>query len=159
MSSVPVVIAAVIAVALVALAVAAVRFLGWFPEALAGLQAAVQRGESGPGTVTEQRFRDLEDLVARLPARWEDVKREASRLDSRARYAVSRTRKELAARGLADERLDELGDELGDVDGDGGDDGGLLSMSKEVADIPRIPQHSSPSGDWQALARARKFGG
>jgi len=107
----------------------------------------------------EARFRDLEDLVDRLPQRWEDIKREAARLDARARYAVGRSREELASRGLTDERLDELGAELRILDGEGSEESGVLPMRGAMESVPAPAQQPPSAGDWQSLARARKWGG
>jgi 3-oxoacyl-(acyl-carrier-protein) synthase len=110
-------------------------------------------------TSLEQRFRDLEDLVDRLPQRWEEIKREASRLDARARYAVGRTREELEARGLADERLDDLDRELRVVDGSGSGEGGVQPLRQTVESVPRQdPQPEQPRPEWEQRALARKFG-
>lgn len=115
------------------------------------LAAAYRVDETG----VEQRFRDLEDLVDRLPQRWEEIKREAGRLDARARYAVGRARSELAESGLADERLEELGSELHLVD-DGGSGGGPVSPLPTPLEV--APQQAGDAS-WLAAANKVKFGG
>lgn len=134
--------------------------LGIFGE-LAGSVTAIgdrvaRALDDGEGTV-RQEIRDLEDLVDRLPARWEDIKREAARLDARARYAVDRARQELAERGLADERLDDVGAQLRLLDGEGGELGGMQPVPTEMARAPEPPPAEPAS--WEDRARMRKFGG
>ncbi len=138
------------------------RLLGVLGELLGllqGIQESVQRTrEEGAGD-QEARFRDLEDLVDRLPQRWEEIKREASRLDGRARYAVSRAREELEERGLSDERLEDLGRELQLVDGGGSEDGGMQPMRESLAAAPQADFFQPQEDDWNAAARRVKFGG
>ncbi len=97
-------------------------------------------------------MRDLEDMVDRLPRRWEEIKSEAGRLDSRARYAVKRVREELSERGLTDDRIEELGHELQLVDGSGGGEEEVPAVRPDVEGEPA-------ANDWRALAHARKYGG
>jgi len=109
--------------------------------------AAVQREWlEGGAAASELRFRDLEDLVDRLPKRWDEIKREVARLDSRARYAVKGAREELAERGLEDDRLEELAGELHIVDGGG-------SGSEEVYAVPTGVETSPESEDWRTAVR------
>jgi hypothetical protein len=105
-----------------------------------------------------QEIRDLEDLVDRLPQRWEEIQRESARLDARARYAVQRTRKELEERGLADERLDELDTELRLIDGDRGGDGPVRAVPGSVAQDQPTPDVPTGDEDWQQRTRALKWG-
>lgn len=151
-------IGAVIAGALVALAVAAYRFSGPVLGALSGIAGALETVVQGSGAVLETRIRDLEDSVDRLPARWEEIKRETSRLDARARYTAGRIRKELAERGLTDDRLDSLGVEGGGDDGDGSEFEGVLPLRAEVASAPRPAEAAPAAGSWEQMARLRKFG-
>ena len=112
------------------------------------IQSALDDGE---GSVKQQ-IRDLEDLVDRLPARWEEIKREAARLDARARYSVGRARKELSERGITDERLEDLGAELHLVDDEGSDEEAMPAVH------PGLETGPDPS-DWRQYARWRLSGG
>ena len=134
--------------------------LGELSTVLGAIHRQLEESFSGGAEDVETRFRDLEDLVDRLPQRWEEIKREASRLDGRARYAVTRAREELAERGLADERLEDLGRELQLVDGGGSPDGGVQPVREGVESVPQPDLFSpQPEPDWQSAARAVKFGG
>jgi len=145
------VLAVSIAVFLVALvvigraAIVAFRQLVRIHEANQGtLQGILEGGAASQ----EARFRDLEDLVDRLPNRWEEIKREASRLDGRARYAVSRVREELASLDAEDDAVTELAAELELPDVEGGGTEGVLPMRPGVAEAPQ-------PDNWRAHARAR----
>lgn len=103
--------------------------------------------EGGEASVRTE-IRDLEDLVDRLPTRWEEIKREAGRLDARARYAVSRVRTELASLDAEDDAVTELAGELHLPDDDGSGDQGVLALHPDVAE-------AAQADDWRAHARAR----
>ena len=110
----------------------------------------LQKHFEGNAGESVARLRDLEDLVDRLPQRWEEIKREASRLDGRARYAVTRAREELSTSGLADERLEDLAGELHLVDGNG-------VPPQEVPEVPEnvaeVEQHDRQQG-WRGMIRS-----
>lgn len=97
----------------------------------------------------EDRLRALEDAVEMLPQRWDQIRKEAERLDGRARHAVRRVAAELEERGLADDTIDGLAGELRLVDGGGGAQEELPAMPQSVAEPP------PPPTDWRAAARAQ----
>ena len=132
--------------------------LGDLLGVLRGVQGVMAEGMQGPGDDVERRFRDLEDLVDRLPQRGEEIKRESTRLDGRARYAVSRAREELAERGLSDERLEDLGRELQLIDGGGSESGGLPAVPEDMGADAGPPQLGTPEPSWHDVARSVKFG-
>lgn len=102
----------------------------------------------GGAASQEARFRDLEDLVDRLPQRWEEIKREASRLDGRARYAVTSIKKELDDRGLEDAGVEGLANELQLVDaGSGG--------SESVPAMPEGMAQDLANADWRSVVRSQ----
>lgn len=118
-----------------------VRILGGMSE---DLRSFIEGGEAS----IRAEIRDLEDLVDRLPTRWEEIKRESARLDARARYAVTRVRDELASLDAEDDAVTELAGELqlGDVVPGGAE--GVLALHPGVEETP-------PADDWRAHARAR----
>lgn len=124
-------------------------------DAIRGLLARLVDGGEAP---MRTRLADLEDQVARLPGRWEDIRREAARLDARARSAVARARQELADSGLSDDRLETVADELQLEHGDGSGGGGVLPVPASVASVPRAAQPEPEAGDWKERTRRLKWG-
>lgn len=114
--------------------------------------------EEGAGTV-RTRIGDLEDLVDRLPTRWEEIKAESARLDARARYAVGRVRKELEERDLQHDGIESLAGELRLVDGDGSESDGMLAVRADVEEVPGPDSSDQPTPvGWEEAARMKKFG-
>lgn len=97
--------------------------------ALEGLAMALRGSEE-----THRRLIELEDAVDRLPAKWEDVQREAKSYYARATHHVRRARQELEERGLADAELDELSQRLQPVDDGGIESEGVPTVSQEMGD-------------------------
>lgn len=158
MTVVPAVLVALISAALLALGVRALAVFGDLSAALTGIWETLAQGLDASEGSVRQEIRDLEDLVDRLPQRWEEIQRESARLDARARYAVQRTRKELEERGLADERLDELDTELRLIDGDRGGVGPMREVPGGVAETQPTPDQQAGDEDWQQRTRALKWG-
>lgn len=124
-------------------------------DAIRELLARIAEGGETPMRV---RVSDLEDAVERLPRRWEDIKREAARVDARARSVVARARQEFAESGLADERLETVADELGLRDGEGGGGGGVHAVRDQMAEVARATAPEPPAGDWVERTRRLKWG-
>jgi len=87
----------------------------------------------------QERIRDLEDLVDRLPQRWEAIKDEADQAfkrarsaEERGRAAVSRVRQELEDRGLADDGIEAVWNDLHGADGEGSGGGPVPSVHQEM---------------------------
>lgn len=95
--------------------------------ALEGLAMALRGGEE-----THRRLMELEEAVDRLPAKWEDVKREANSFYSRGLHHVRRVREELEARGLRDTELDDLDGQLRPLDEPGGDGEGVPPVQGDM---------------------------
>lgn len=87
----------------------------------------------GDAKTVRQEIRDLEDLVDRLPQRWDEIRKEAARLDSRARHHASRALRELAESGVSDTGLEAVGAELHLVDGGPGGSEGVPAVPPGVA--------------------------
>lgn len=88
------------------------------------------------------RLVELEDAVDRLPAKWEDVKRESSSLYHRTRHHIRRTQDQLAERGLEDPELDQLAFEVGGVrerNAEGGGGEGVQPVPSGVENPPPPP--------------------
>lgn len=126
-----------------------------------GIRDVLEGLSDGPERVFRDRFNDLEDIVERLPKKWEDIKREAAAAESRARYHVGRAREELEERGLTHPGLEDMADQLQLIDGGGGPGEGVQPMRSEVESVPRQDQrsHDPDDGDWERAALTRKFGG
>lgn len=81
----------------------------------------------------EERIRDMEDSVERLPLRWDQIRAEAERFDGRARSAIKRVEKELAASGLTDDTIAGLSRELRVSDGGRSGASEMPAVPEEVA--------------------------
>lgn len=126
--------------------------------ALSRIASALEGAIDAGAKSVRAEIRDLEDLVDRLPRRWEEIQDEARRLDGRARYAASSARKELAEHGLTDDKLEALALELQLGNDDGGGISELSPMPEAVAGVPGPALVAEPAQDWRDEARLRKFG-
>lgn len=126
------------------------RQLGEYFEALD--LAVRQTGEPAEAEV-RRRLADLEDLVERLPARWEEFKNEARRAEGRARKIVESAREELAEHGFEHAGVEAQAAELRLVDAGGGGEEAVPAVRQDLESPPTAPS------DWRSLARGVKFGG
>ncbi len=99
----------------------------------------------------EERIRDMEDSVERLPLRWDQIRAEAERFDGRARSAIKRVEKELAANGLADDTIAGLSRELRVSDGG-------RSGEEEMPPVPAGVAESEPQPSTVRQQIMRNFG-
>lgn len=99
----------------------------------------------------EARIRNLEDLVERLPQRWEDIRHEVERRENRARHHVRRVREKLEEHGLEDAAIEDLADELGIEDGSG-------SSAEGVRLVPPDMEIGPVVDDSRARLLAMKYG-
>lgn len=111
--------------------------------ALEGLAMALRGGEE-----THRRLMELEEAVDRLPAKWEDVKREANSFYSRGLHHVRRVREELEARGLRDTELDDLDGQLRPLDEPGSESEGVPPVSGDVGGAGEVPTTSGQPPFW-----------
>ena len=125
---------------------AAHRLIREYLDAFDAHTKAISKAFEGDDKTSEARFRDLEDLVDRLPSRWEEIKRESARLDSRARYAVKGIRQELAERGEEADSIEELAAELQLPDAERSQPEGVHPMPPSVAVNEQI-------ADWRSVLR------
>jgi len=142
------------------LAFIAVRRFRDHDQILLRISGSLERIAEGPETSFSHRLVELEDLVDRLPKKWEDVKREAAAAEARARSHIRRAQKELEERGFEDPGVDQLAHELHVVDGDGGPDDGVRSVRGEVESVAGPPgEHVAPDPlDWREATLLHKFG-
>ena len=153
------IVTAICGAALVAAAWVAVTLFRVHLGTLDAIRAQLERLLEGGEKPVKGRLADLEDLVARLPARWEDIRREAARIDARARSVVARARRELAESGVADERLERVADELQLGDGDAGEGDELLAVRNGMA-APSGATPAQPAAEsWTEVTRRLKWGG
>jgi len=122
-------------------------------RSLRDIAAELEAARAGPEAHFSQRLLELETMVDTLPQRWEQIKREATRAEGRARAIVADARRELAASGLSSPAVDEQARELRLVDGEGGRGEAMPAVHQNV-------EGSAPAAqDWRAAGIARKFGG
>lgn len=143
-------------------------------DTLAGLRALLapihRLLEASPSQLSsdvQKQLRDLEDLVDRLPQRWELLKEEANAIFNRARAAeertrgaVNRARQELADRGLLDDGIEEQARELRLLDGGGSEEEGMPAMHQGMADggQPVQPRPMTEAEEEEFVRRALRGG-
>lgn len=117
-----------------------------------GLAAVLE--ELGEPAELEQRRRlaDLEDLVERLPQRWEEFKNAARRSEDRARKIVADAREELESLGYEHPGVEAQATELRLHDGARGQGEGVPSVPENVESPPVAAE------DWRTQGLRRKFG-
>jgi len=151
---------AVLVGGLLGLAFTAVRRFRDHDQILLRISESLERIAQGADEPLKDRLRDVEDLVDRLPKKWEDIKREAAAAETRARNHIRRAQKELDERGFTDPGVDQLGYELGVSNGDGGDPDGVRRVREEVASVAEQAGTQQVPGpvDWREATRVLKYG-
>lgn len=151
---------AVSAAVLLGLAGAALRRSRDHDQLLLRISGTLERIAEGAEEDLKGRLRDVEDLVERLPKKWEDIKREAAAAETRSRNHIRRAQKELEERGFEDPGIDQLAHELRVHDGDGSENGGVRplreGMDGSAEGAP--PESLEGAEDWRAIARRLKYG-
>ncbi len=151
---------AVSAAVLLGLAGAALRRYRDHDQLILRISGTLERIAEGAEEDLKGRLRDVEDLVDRLPKKWEDIKREAAAAETRSRNHIRRAQKELEERGFEDPGIDQLAQELRVHDGDGSEDGGVqpLRSGVESGGDGAPPESFAGAEDWRAIASRKKYG-
>lgn len=122
------------------------RSIGLLPGLLGDISEAIRRGSDARNEEILSRIHELEDAVDRLPAKWEDVKREAKSFYGRAGHHVRRIEAELQERGLRDPELDDVARDLLPIDGGGSSEQGVLPLREDVEAPEPTPAAWTPWG-------------
>lgn len=116
------------------------------------LEATLGQIAAGPEVPFSQRLSDLEDLVERLPQRYEEFKNEARRAEGRARSVVSDALRQLDELGVEHAGISEQARELHL------EDGGERGSEAVPAVRPQLESTPTAAEDWRSKALRKKFG-
>lgn len=116
-------------------------------------QTLVEREWSARVSHLRERLEDVEREMEDLPRKWESFAYEAKKAQERARYHARRVKKELEARGFADDEIDAMVGSLHGIDGARGENGGLRELPDDVAEVPQLETE-----DPTIIALRRKWG-